>query len=50
MGFFISSKGIEPNPEKNQAIMNMTLFLSVKEVQRLTGRIVALNIFISHLR
>ena len=24
MGFLVSSKGIEPNPEKIQAIMNMT--------------------------
>ena len=47
LGFMVSQWGIEANPEKVKAILDMTSLRSVKEVQRLTGRIVALNRFVS---
>ena len=47
LGFIVSQRGIEVNPEKVQAIINMTSPKTVKEVQKLTGRIAALNRFVS---
>ena len=47
LGFVVSQRGIEANPEKVKAILNMTSPKIVKEVQKLTGRIVALNRFVS---
>ena len=47
LGFMVSQRGIEANPEKVQAIINMASPRTVKEVQKLTGRIVALNRFVS---
>ena len=47
LGFMVSQKGIEANPEKVQAIINMASPRTVKEVQKLTDRIAALNRFIS---
>ena len=47
LGFMVSQRGIEVNPEKVQAIINMTSPKIVKEVQKLTGRIAALNRFVS---
>ena len=47
LGFMVSQRGIEANPEKIQAILNMTSLKTVKEVQKLTGRIAMLNRFIS---
>ncbi|XP_065632981.1 uncharacterized protein LOC112035103 [Quercus suber] len=43
LGFMVSQRGIEANPEKVQAIINMASPKTVKEVQKLTGRIAALN-------
>ena len=45
--FMVSQRGIEANPEKVRAIIDMTSPRTVKEVQKLTGRIAALNRFIS---
>ena len=45
--FMVSQRGIEANPEKVQAIINMVSPRTVKEVQKLTGRIATLNKFIS---
>ena len=42
----VSQMGIEVNPEKVQAIINMDSPWTVKEVQKLTGRIAALNRFV----
>ena len=39
--------GIEVNPEKIAAIVNMNPPASKKQVQKLTGRLAALNRFIS---
>ena len=43
----VSQRGIEANPEKVQAIINMVSPWTIKEVQKLTSRIAALNRFIS---
>ena len=47
LGFMVSQRGIEANPEKVQAIINTTSPKTMKEVQKLTGRIAALNRFVS---
>ncbi|KAJ4757223.1 Pol-polyprotein [Rhynchospora pubera] len=47
LGFIVSERGIEVHPSKCQAIANMEPQKTVKEVQELTGRIAALNRFIS---
>ena len=47
LGFMVSQRGIEANPEKVQAIINMTSPKTVKEVQKLIGWIAALNRFVS---
>ena len=47
LGFMLSQRGIEANLEKVRAILDMTSPKTVKEVQKLTGRIVALNKIIS---
>ena len=46
-GFMVSQRGIEANSEKVQAILDITSPRTVKEVQKLTGRIAALNRFVS---
>ncbi|PNX63328.1 hypothetical protein L195_g061572, partial [Trifolium pratense] len=43
----LTHRGIEANPEKCQAIIDMRSPTSVKEVQKLTGRIAALSRFLS---
>lgn len=43
----ISSREIEANPDKVKAILNMESPKIVREVQRLTGRLAALNRFLS---
>ena len=45
--FMVSQRGIEANLKKVQAILNMTSPKTVKEVQKLIGRIAALNRFVS---
>jgi hypothetical protein len=47
LGYLVSHKGIEANPTKIQAIINMTPPQSARDVQRLTGKLAALNRFIS---
>ena len=47
LGFMVSQRGIEVNPEKVQAIMELEPPRTVKEVQSLNGKIVALNRFVS---
>lgn len=47
LGFLIDQRGIEANPDKIQAVTNMTSPKSVKEVQRLTGCLAALGRFLS---
>ena len=47
LGFMVSQRGIEANPDKIRAIMEMTPPRNVKEVQSLNGKIAALNRFVS---
>ena len=47
LGFMVSQRDIEDNPERIQAIMELKPPRIVKEVQSLNGKIVALNRFIS---
>jgi hypothetical protein len=47
LGYLVSHQGIEANPMKIQAIINMTPPQSARDVQRLTSRLAALNRFIS---
>nr|XP_011462120.1 PREDICTED: uncharacterized protein LOC105350849 [Fragaria vesca subsp. vesca] len=49
LGFMVSERGIEANPEKIHAILDMTVLSTRNEVQCLTGRLVALARFISRL-
>ncbi|XP_071933599.1 uncharacterized mitochondrial protein AtMg00860-like [Coffea arabica] len=47
LGFLVSREGIRTNPDKLQAIIGMALSRNIKEVQQLTGRMAALNKFLS---
>ena len=47
LGFMVSQRGIEANPNKIRAIMEMTPPRNVKEVQSLNGKIATLNRFMS---
>ena len=49
LGFMVSQRVIEANPERVQAIINMASPRTVKEVQNLIGRIIALNRFVSRV-
>ena len=47
LGFMVSQRGIKVNPEKIRAIVELAPPKTVKEVQSLNGKIVALNRFVS---
>ena len=47
LGFMVTRRGIEANPEKIQAFLQMRSPSSIKEIQSLTGRVAALNRFVS---
>ena len=47
LGFMVNQRGIEANLEKIQALINMWSPSRTNEVQSLTGRVAALNRFIS---
>ncbi|GKV05830.1 hypothetical protein SLEP1_g17794 [Rubroshorea leprosula] len=47
LGFMVSRRGIEVNPEKIRAIIEMEPLKSIKDIQRLTGRVATLHRFIS---
>ena len=47
LGFMVSHRGIEAYLEKIKTILNMKPSQNIKEVQSLTGRVVALNRFVS---
>ena len=47
LGFMVSQRGIEVNPEKVRAMIKLELPRTVKEVQSLNGKIAALNRFVS---
>ena len=46
LGFMVSQKGIEVNPDKVRAIMEITPPINIKEVQSLNSKVVALNRFV----
>ena len=47
LGFMVNHRGIEANPEKIQALIDMRSPAKMKEVQSLTRRVAALSRFIS---
>ena len=47
LGFVISQRGIEANPEKIRALLKLSPPRTVKEVQSLAGKVAALSRFIS---
>ena len=47
LGFIVNNRGIEENPDKIKVVLDMPPLSSIKEVQRLTGRIAALSRFVS---
>ena len=47
LGCLVSARGIDANPEKIAAIVNMKPPNNKKQVQKLTGRLAALNRFIA---
>jgi hypothetical protein len=50
LGFLVSTKGIEANPNKIEAILRMEPPKSRKGAQRLTGRLASLNRFFFKIR
>ena len=49
LGYLVSARGIEANPEKIQAILTMRKPTKLKEIQQLTGRVAALSRFVARL-
>ena len=47
LGFTVNHRGIEANPDKIKAVLNIPSPSGIKEVQRLTGRVAALSRFVS---
>jgi hypothetical protein len=47
LGFLVSARGIEANPEKTQAILTMGKPTKLHNVQKLAGRVTALSRFLS---
>jgi dsDNA-binding SOS-regulon protein len=49
LGFLVSARGIEANPEKIQAILTMWKPAKLHDVQKLAGRMAALSRFVARL-
>ena len=49
LGYIVSARSIEPNPDKVSTITNMKRPTCIKDIQKLTGCMVALSRFISCL-
>ena len=47
LGFIVNRRRIEANPDKIKAMLDMQPPSNTKEIQRLTGRIAALSLFVS---
>ncbi|GFY91230.1 hypothetical protein Acr_07g0014260 [Actinidia rufa] len=47
LGFLVTKRGIEVNPDQIQALIAMRSPRNIREVQQLTGRVAALNRFVS---
>ncbi|XP_061344701.1 uncharacterized protein LOC133290607 [Gastrolobium bilobum] len=48
LGFMLTERGIEVNPDKCKAVIEMRSPQTIKEVQQLTGRLVALTRFLAN--
>ncbi|XP_061366467.1 uncharacterized protein LOC133309691, partial [Gastrolobium bilobum] len=48
LGFMLTERGIEVNPDKCKAVIEMRSPQTIKEVQQLTGRLVALTHFLAN--
>jgi len=49
LGFMLTHRGNEANPDKCQAVVNMRSPANIKEIQRLVGRLTALSCFMPKL-
>jgi hypothetical protein len=49
LGFLVSARGIEANPEKIQAILTMGKPAKLHDMQKLAGRVAALSRFVARL-
>jgi hypothetical protein len=49
LGFLVSARGIEANPEKIQAILTMGKPAKLHDIQKLAGRVAALSQFVARL-
>ena len=49
LGFMVSQRGVEANPNNVRAIIEMAPLKNIKEVQSLNGRVAALNRFVSRV-
>jgi hypothetical protein len=49
LGFLVSARGIEANPEKIQAILMMGKPAKLHDIQKLAGRMAALSRFVARL-
>jgi hypothetical protein len=49
LGFLVSTRGIEANPEKIQVILTMGKPTKIHSIQQLVGRVVALSRFVARL-
>ncbi|XP_022855981.1 uncharacterized protein LOC111377155 [Olea europaea var. sylvestris] len=47
LGFMITHRGIEVNPDKIQALISMEASKCKRDIQKLTGRVAALNMLVS---
>ena len=47
LGFIVNNQGIEANPDKIKVVLDMLPSSNIKDIQHLTGRIVALSRFVS---
>ncbi|GKD60075.1 reverse transcriptase domain-containing protein [Tanacetum coccineum] len=47
LGYIVASEGIKANPKKAKAIINMLSPSNLKQMQRLSGKLAALNRFLS---
>ena len=47
LGYVVTKRGIEANPEQIKSVLNLASLTCKKDVQKLTGRITALSRFIS---
>ncbi|XP_063941458.1 uncharacterized protein LOC135149627 [Daucus carota subsp. sativus] len=47
LGYMVSARGIEANPEKIKAVLEMEAPKTIRDIQKLTGRLAALRRFIS---